>query len=69
MSLHGEIRCWRLTPEQIAAYKPGMDLGPPHWTEEPKTFREITPFNGRVTAKRKGAPARQRVCRRKSKVN
>jgi len=34
MSIHSDVKVWVLTPEQMAAYKPGMDLGEPHRIEK-----------------------------------
>jgi len=33
MSRYTTVKVWQLTPEQIADYKPGMDLGEPHRIE------------------------------------
>lgn len=36
---HGDIKIWRLTPAQIEAYKPGVDLGQPHEIKKPERTR------------------------------
>ncbi|WP_391574519.1 hypothetical protein [Cohnella sp.] len=35
----GEIKEWRMTPDQIAAYVPGMDLGKPDKIVSPETLK------------------------------
>jgi len=44
MNIHGDVKVWVLTPEQMAAYKPGMDLGTPHRIEEARRIM-ISPIN------------------------
>jgi hypothetical protein len=39
MSLHGAIKVWTLTPEQMANYQTGMDLGKPDRIEHPQPVR------------------------------
>ena len=43
MSIHSDVKVWVLTPEQMAAYKTGMDLGPPHRIEKAK-YMQISTF-------------------------
>jgi hypothetical protein len=38
MSINGPIKIWRKTPEELANYKPGQDLGEPDEIVEPETL-------------------------------
>lgn len=41
MNVHGKVKVWHLTPEQMANYHPGMDLGEPHEIIDPIPFEPI----------------------------
>ncbi|GIQ63595.1 hypothetical protein PACILC2_21630 [Paenibacillus cisolokensis] len=56
-------KIWRLTPEQIADYKPGMDLGEPH---EVKDVPVIVYISDLDEAKRRAARGNQTKAKRKS---
>lgn len=43
MSRYTTVKVWQLTPEQIANYKPGMDLGEPDRIERVKIVTEFEP--------------------------
>jgi len=40
MSMHSDIKIWKLTPGQFnqVLQNPGMDLGPPHKIEKPRSI-------------------------------
>jgi hypothetical protein len=60
--MKGDIKVWRLSQDEIEAYRPGMDLGKPHSIEKPVRVSEsISQPNGDMeAARRKGGAARSR---------
>lgn len=53
----GKVEVWHLTPEQMAAYQPGMDLGEPDEIREP-TNLIVTPMGQNAVDYAKGKTER-----------
>mgnify|MGYP001026585877 FL=1 len=62
MSRYTTVKVWQLTPEQIANYKPGMDLGEPHQIELVRCIDpEWADFDPLKKRKRKGIQLGRRI--------